>query len=110
MPRISNNEANGNNRLSSRYIEDGSYLRLQNISLSYRFPKHIVSKIGFDNAKVYVNVQNVYTFTKYSGYDPEVGMLRQQYGTNGQDALVNGIDVGRYPSPRIFTAGISVGF
>ena len=57
-----------------------------------------------------LNVQNLYTFTKYSGYDPEVGMTMDQYSTNGQDALMNGIDTGRYPTPRIFTLGVNIGF
>ena len=55
-------------------------------------------------------LQNVYTLTKYCGYDPEVGMTMEQYSTNGQDALMNGIDTGRYPTPRIYSLGLSIGF
>ena len=101
LPRISASTTNANNRVSDRYVEDGSYLRLQNISLSYTLPKKLVRKIKLENVKFYVNLQNVYTWTKYDGYDPEVGSL---YG----DALMTGVDYGRYPSPRIYTFGVNL--
>ena len=94
---------NMNWRVSDYYIEDGSYLRIQNISLGYNFPKAWMAKTPFANLKLYVNLQNVYTWTKYSGYDPEVGSL---YGNQ----LYNGIDYGRYPSPRIYTFGLTATF
>lgn len=103
LPRISASSTNANNRVSNLWVEDGSYIRLQNISLSYTFPKSIVSKLKLQNLKVYMNLQNVYTWTNYSGYDPEVGSL---YG----DALMTGIDYGRYPSPRIYTFGLNISF
>ena len=90
-------------RVSDRYIEDGSYLRIQNISLGYTLPKKWLQKTPLQNVKVYANLQNVYTWTKYKGYDPEVGNL---WG----NALYNGIDYGRYPSPRIYTFGLNVSF
>ena len=83
LPRLSASSTNANNRMSDLYIEDGSYLRLQNISLSYTLPKNIVRKIKLENVKVYMNLQNVYTWTKYDGFDPEVGAM---YG----DALMTG--------------------
>ena len=64
LPRISASTTNANNRVSDRYVEDGSYLRLQNISLSYTLPKKLVRKIKLENVKFYVNLQNVYTWTK----------------------------------------------
>lgn len=94
---------NMNWRVSDRYIEDGSYLRIQNISLGYTLPKKWLQKTPLQNVKVYANLQNVYTWTKYNGYDPEVGNL---WG----NALYNGIDYGRYPSPRIYTFGLNVSF
>ncbi|KAB4160902.1 TonB-dependent receptor, partial [Bacteroides uniformis] len=94
---------NFNWRVSDRYIEDGSYLRIQNISLGYTFPKKWLGKTPIQNLKVYANLQNVYTWTKYKGYDPEVGSL---WG----NTLYNGIDYGRYPSPRIYTFGLTASF
>lgn len=103
LPRVSASSTNNNNRMSDRFIEDGSYIRLQNISLSYTLPKKWISPLKLQNVKAYVNLQNVYTWTKYSGFDPEVGAM---YG----DALMTGLDYGRYPSPRIYTFGLNVSF
>ena len=102
MPRmpLSTATSDYNYAFSDRYIEDGSYLRIQNISLGYTIPQRWVSKAGISNLKLYANLQNVCTFTKYSGYDPEIGI------SNG----LNGVDNGRYPSPRIYTAGINLTF
>ena len=110
MYRILPADPNQNNRISTRIIEDGSYLRLQNVSLSYTFPKRWVARIGLNMIKVYANATNLFTLTKYSGYDPEVGMARDQYSNYSQSALLNGFDTGRYPSPRTYTFGINVGF
>ncbi len=105
MPRMSASSLTStyNYRYSDKFVEDGSFLRIQNISLGYNLPKSWVSKIGIENLKVYTNLQNVYTFTKYSGYDPEIGSINQ-------DALLSGIDNARYPSPRIYTFGVNVTF
>lgn len=103
MHRLSSSGSNANNRVSDRFIEDGSFLRIQNISLGYNLPSRWVTRYGVDNLKLYVNLQNVYTFTKYSGYDPEVGSYNQ-------DALMSGIDNARYPSPRIYTMGVNLTF
>lgn len=89
---------------SDRFVEDGSYLRIQNISLGYTLPKRWISKAGMSNLKIYTNLQNVYTFTKYKGFDPEVGI---SYSAGNQ---LNGVDNGRYPSPRIYTVGVDVSF
>lgn len=110
MPRISSMDANENNRVSSNLIEDGSYLRLQTVTLSYTFPKKITSKLRLEMLKLYCNMSNLFTISGYSGYDPEVGMARDQYSNYAQSALLNGFDAGRYPSPRTFTFGINVGF
>lgn len=110
MPRMSASDVNNNNRLSDRFVEDASYIRLQNLSLSYSFPKKWISKIHIENLRLYMNITNVFTLTKYSGYDPEIGAMTGQYDNSGQDALTNGIDRGRYPSPRTYTFGLSVGF
>lgn len=103
MPRLSSADANDNYRVSDRFVEDGSYLRIQNISLSYTFPQKWVKKIMLENLRLYTNLQNVYTFTKYKGYDPEIGSM-------DQNALLTGIDNARYPSPKIYTIGLNVTF
>lgn len=105
MPRIGASSASStsNYRFSNKFVEDGSYLRIQSLSLAYNLPRSWVSKMGIQNLKVYSNLQNVYTFTKYSGYDPEIGSINQ-------DALMTGIDNARYPSPRIYTFGVNVTF
>jgi hypothetical protein len=103
IPRPSDTDFNRNNRMSDRFIEDGSYLRIQNLSIGYTIPSSLTKKYGIQNLKVLVNAQNLYTFTKYSGYDPEIGAYNQS-------ALLQNIDRGHYPSSRSFTFGINVGF
>lgn len=103
-PRIyKGSDKHKNWRMSDRYVEDGSYLRIQNISLGYTLPKKWLQKTPIQNLKIYANLQNVYTWSKYKGYDPEVGCL---WG----NSLMNGVDYGRYPSPRIYTFGLNVSF
>lgn len=102
VPRFTSNST-PNINISDRYIEDGSYLRIQNVRLGYSLPFNISKKIGMSKLKVYGSVQNLYTFTNYSGYDPEVGSLNQ-------NALLMGVDNGRYPTPRTFTIGVDVEF
>lgn len=94
---------NDNNRFSSRFIEDGSYLRLKNISLSYDLPRKILKKAGISYLQVYGGIQNLFTISKYRGYDPEIG-------AQGQNVLLQGIDNGRYPSQRIYTVGLRLNF
>ena len=89
--------------MSDRFIENGSYIRIQNVRLSYTLPNVLTRKARIERLKLYVNAQNVYTFTDYSGYDPEIGAFNQ-------DPLLQNVDMGRYPSPRLFTFGIDVAF
>lgn len=104
MPRLyTDSYKNLNNRMSDNYVEDGSYIRLQNVSLAYTFPKNWTKKIHLENLKIYCNIQNLFTWSEYKGYDPEVGSL---YG----NTLLNGVDYGRYPTPRIYTVGLNVAF
>lgn len=103
LPRPVNSLSHPNNKISDRYIEDGSYLRIQNVTLGYSFPTDLISKLKLTRLRVYGSVQNVHTFTKYSGYDPEVGSFNQ-------DPLFMNIDNGRYPTPRTFTMGLNVEF
>lgn len=104
-PRPTIADPNDNDRLSTRYVEDGSYLRIKNISLGYTIPKKAVEKIKIENIRVSVNIQNVYTFTKYQGYDPEVGA-----STQDSSGLTYGVDNGRYPSPTTFSCGLNITF
>ena len=87
--------------MSDRYVEDGSYLRIQNITLGYRIPQSILSRAKLNNIRLYLSVQNLWTFTKYSGYDPEIGAF------NNNIRLMN-VDAGHYPNPRTITAGVNV--
>ena len=102
-PRMSINDPNDNDRISDRYIEDGSYLRIKNITFGYTFPKRMISKLYLESLRLYCNIQNLATFTKYSGYDPEIGVSTAS--TN-----VMGLDNGRYPSPTTYSFGINVTF
>ena len=104
MPAVQRSDANANyTRVSNLFVEDASFLRLQNLSFGYTFPREWMRKIYLESIRLYFNVQNVFTVTKYKGLDPEVGAM---YG----DALRTGVDYGRYPSPRIYTFGINVTF
>jgi len=104
IPRYTSTDVNGNARIpSDRWIEDGSYLRVQNISLGYTLPPTWLTKTKLSRVRVYGNAQNALVFTKYSGYDPEVG-------ANNQNVLQQSVDSGRYPTPRMFTIGLDVDF
>ena len=94
-----------NQNISSRYIEDGSYVRLKNVSLGYTFPKSIIKKLYLENLRVYCNLQNVLTITGYDGYDPEIGA-----STTDANGYVFGLDNGRYPSPFTCTFGLNISF
>ena len=94
-----------NQNISSRYIEDGSYIRLKNVSLGYTFPKSITRKLYLENLRVYCNLQNVLTLTKYKGYDPEIGA-----STTDANGYVFGLDNGRYPSPFTCSFGVNLSF
>lgn len=100
--RIDNNHGNYNSRVSDRYVENADYLRIKNIALSYSFPRNVVKKLMLQNLKLSANVQNPFTLTGYTGYDPEVGSQNGQYSMSGQGMLMYGVDTGRVPSPRAY--------
>ncbi len=104
-PRPTIDDPNDNDRLSDRYIEDGSYIRVKNITLGYTFPKKVLQKVKLENVRLYMNIQNLYTFTKYTGYDPEVGA-----STQDSSGLTFGVDNGRYPSPMTCSFGLNITF
>lgn len=99
MPRVT--DTNINWQFSDLYIQDGDYLRISNITLGYDFAKLINVK-AISQARLYFQVQNAFTFTKYDGMDPEIG-----YGTSD---WVSGIDLGYYPRPRTFLVGVNLKF
>ena len=96
MPRAVFGDPNQNNRISDRFVENGSYLRLKTISLSYNFPKEWLKVLTIENARLTLSCENVATITSYSGFDPEVG--------------INGIDLSTYPISRTFNIGLNFNF
>lgn len=96
MPRAIFNDPNKNTRVSDRYIEDGSYLRIKNVNVGYTLPKHFSQKAKLSTARIYISAQNLLTITKYKGFDPEVG--------------ANGIDLSVYPVTKTISAGINLNF
>ena len=103
VPRAMYNDPNDNNRISDRYIEDGSYLRVKNITFGYNLPKNVIKKMSLENIRVYANIQNLLTFSKYSGYDPEVDSRRATPATPG-------VDYSAYPKSRSFNFGLNLTF
>ncbi|MEO0731933.1 MAG: TonB-dependent receptor [Bacteroidota bacterium] len=98
IPRIALTDPNNNRRMSDRFLEDGSYLRLKNLAIGYTFD---ASSIGLSTLRVYASTQNLLTLSSYSGLDPEIGSITQ--------GLV-GFDNGPYPQPRTYLFGLQVGF
>ncbi len=99
-PRPTVNNPNNNTRMSQRFLQDGSYLKIQNVQLGYTFNTATMARIpGLENLRVYVSAQNLFTFTKYGGYDPDIG---------NDGLFYRGLDNGSYPSPRTFLAGVKI--
>ncbi|MGG7666685.1 SusC/RagA family TonB-linked outer membrane protein [Dyadobacter sp. BHUBP1] len=99
IPGIRNDNTNGNNRASDKYVEDGSFIRFKTISLGYTLPENLLEKAHIHALRVYVNVSNAFLITKYKGMDPEIGSW---------NPLNAGYDNGFYPQPRVFTVGASL--
>jgi hypothetical protein len=97
--------SNNHNFESSRFLEDGSFIRLRSAYLGYSLPKNWLSKIRIDNAKVYVNATNLLTWTKYSGPDPEINTAQDT-----ANATVQGLDFSMPPHPRTVEFGINLTF
>jgi TonB-linked SusC/RagA family outer membrane protein len=109
-----NDDVSANNVASSIYVENGSYLRLRNVTLGYTLPVAVSQKMTLNRVRLYFAAQNLFTITKYSGLDPEIG---QPTGTDpnnnnasSNNATASGVDVGTYPSSRFFTFGLNVTF
>lgn len=99
-PRVAFIDGNNNRRASDRYVEDGSYAKIKNIQLGYTLPKSIYKNSGFTQIRLYAQIKNAYTFTNYSGFDPEIS----------SGVLDTGIDRGAYPQPRTWLVGVNVKF
>lgn len=95
MPRAIFNDPNKNNRPSDRFVENGAYLRIKNVTLGYTLPANVAKKMRLSSARLYFSGQNLFTFTQYKGFDPEVSS--------------NGIDNNVYPVTRTMTVGINLG-
>ena len=103
LPRASINDPNDNDAWSTRYIEDGSYIRLKSLTLGYTFDSKLVKKWGLSSLRLTFNATNLLTITGYDGYDPEIG------ASTASNNVFN-LDNGRYPSPTSFTFGLNVSF
>lgn len=102
LPRLTSGSHTNWQNISDIYIEDGDYVKIQNVTLGYDFKK-LFKNMPFGQARFFVTAQNLYTFTNYSGMDPEIG-----YGYD--KSWVSGIDLGYYPSPRTYMVGINLKF
>jgi hypothetical protein len=100
VPRLTTG-ATSNIAFSDFYVEDASYARIQNVQLGYSLPENFLEKTGISKIRIYAAVSNLYTFTKYSGFDP---------AASTGEAIGGGIDYGFYPVPRIYMAGLNLNF
>jgi TonB-linked SusC/RagA family outer membrane protein len=102
MPQATATDPNNNNRASSRFIEDGSFLRMKDVTLSYEFKSDVISKIHLQRLKLFITAINLVTFTNYSGMDPEINYA-------GDDNIRMGTDFFTYPQARRVMFGINIG-
>ncbi|SFE01095.1 TonB-linked outer membrane protein, SusC/RagA family [Chitinophaga sp. CF118] len=110
VPRLVGNDVNGNgNRFTNLFVEDGSYIRIKNVQLGYNIPRSLLRQQSVIKAvRLTAGVQNLATFTKYKGYDPEVGAyMGKEVQLNSQ---LIGVDAGRYPLTRLYSASVAVDF
>lgn len=108
IPRSAADGLTKNSRVSDRFIEDGSYMRVKTLTLSYDFPKLLVAKAKLTNLRLYVTGENLFTFSNYSGYDPQVN----SYGNAGNNAsnFVQNVDYGTFPQSRNIIFGAKIDF
>ncbi|MBC5836438.1 SusC/RagA family TonB-linked outer membrane protein [Flavobacterium muglaense] len=107
IPRV---VANRGREISSRFVEDGSYIRLKNISLGYNLPTEFTEKLGLTNLRFTVSAQNLLTFTNYSGLDPEVSYFGNGGGDSASSNTSQGFDFGNYPTIKAFNLSLNVKF
>ncbi len=106
LPRLNSGDATSQ-QVSSYFLEDGSFLRLKNIQLTYTLPASLLKKVGMNSAQVYVQGQNILTLTKYTGLDPDINLRRS--GNDNQDIHM-GVDEGAYPVAKSYIVGLRFGF
>lgn len=111
IPRPVQDDTN-NSRISDRYIENGSYLRLKSLQIGYTFPKSMLESVNIEKLRVYVSGQNLFTITDYTGYDPEIsGFAKSDSDPYERRTLWNmGVDYGVYPTSRTFLFGVQLNF
>ncbi|GAL79579.1 TonB family protein / TonB-dependent receptor [Algibacter lectus] len=110
QPRVGNNS---NREISSRFVEDGSYVRLKNLAVGYNLPSDVLKTIGVEKLRLSVSAQNLLTITNYSGLDPEVNYAGAQGGQNGNNTASNtvrGFDFGNYPTVQSFSFSLNLTF
>jgi TonB-dependent starch-binding outer membrane protein SusC len=115
-PRAVRNDVNGNGRVSDAFVEDGSFVKLRNLQIGYTLPSGVSGNF-IKRARVFLSAQNLFTFTRYSGLDPEVGeapdpnpLLPDRNGNGNRNVTANGIDLGNYPTPKSYSLGINLQF
>ncbi len=106
LPRL-NSQDGTSQQISTYFVEDGSYTRIKNIQLTYNFPSSILSKIKLSSAQIYIQGQNLFTFTKYKGLDPDINL--RATGSDNQDIHM-GIDEGAFPVAKSYNVGLRLGF
>ena len=106
-PRVGNNS---NREISSRFVEDGSYIRLKNIALGYNLPSSVTDKLNLGSLRLTVSAQNLLTFTNYSGLDPEVNYFGASGDNNTSSNTVQGFDFGNYPTVKSVNFSLNVKF
>ncbi|MDB5023590.1 MAG: TonB dependent receptor [Mucilaginibacter sp.] len=106
FPLLSWTDGNNNKMPSTRFLESGSYLKLKNVQLGYKLGKDVLTSLGISSVRLYVSAQNLLTFTKYTGLDPE----QYNNSNNGSTVTAVGIDWGTYPSARTVTVGVNANF
>jgi TonB-linked SusC/RagA family outer membrane protein len=111
MPRAVYGDPNNNNRPSDRWIEDGSFLRVRNVTIGYTIPGRIINKAGIDSFRIYASCENLLTLTNYSGLDPEIAEIDSQLtGLNQRVDGLYGIDFNVYPVVRTISIGCKIIF
>ncbi|MGH2643059.1 MAG: SusC/RagA family TonB-linked outer membrane protein, partial [Chitinophagaceae bacterium] len=101
IPALNFNDPNHNADPSTRFLSNASYVRLKTVQIGYTFPKNAISHAGMTDLRIFISANNLWTITKYTGYDPSY---------TGDGLLNRGLDQGQYPIAKTFTGGVSVSF
>lgn len=109
LPRVTIDDANGNKQMSDYYVDKGDYLRLKSLTVGYSLDRNLVKKIGIQKVRFYITMQNLFTITKYKGYDPDLG---EAYADDVDVSGVSevGVDRGQFPQPKSFIMGLNINF